>query len=75
MNHNIYFSCAGSTNLKGFQDGEPTVARFNSPIAVAVDSKGNVYVSGTPKLPPTQIFDIQIIIFYLSYYYKKFFFY
>lgn len=35
---------AGSTTIKGFQDGQSNIARFKYAMSIARDSKGNLYV-------------------------------
>lgn len=41
----VVTTLAGTPSSVGFTDGAGTVARFNSPFGVAVDSSGNVYVA------------------------------
>jgi streptogramin lyase len=36
---------AGTSGQSGFQDGQGAAARFNSPVGIAVDRQGNVFVS------------------------------
>jgi sugar lactone lactonase YvrE len=41
----VVTTLAGTAGLKGSADGTGAAARFNTPVGVAVDSSGNVYVS------------------------------
>ncbi|MBV8634439.1 MAG: hypothetical protein JO002_08125, partial [Burkholderiaceae bacterium] len=36
---------AGNTGGAGSADGSPSVARFNAPMGVVADSKGNLFVA------------------------------
>jgi sugar lactone lactonase YvrE len=43
----VVSTLAGSSGSAGSADGTSTVARFNSPIGLATDSAGNIYVADT----------------------------
>ncbi|NHN27387.1 hypothetical protein FIA58_017035 [Flavobacterium jejuense] len=44
LNYATVATVAGTANSDGFQDGIGTAAKFDGPIAVAIDSQGNLFV-------------------------------
>jgi hypothetical protein len=43
----VVTTIAGTAGTNGFTDGTGAVARFNSPVGIAVDGSGNVYIADT----------------------------